>query len=66
MQQQGQRDNQLENKRQTGGEASADKRWWSVERTRGDGSMPRGIATTSWQMRDKRGEAPANKEAAVS
>jgi hypothetical protein len=46
VQQHGQRNNQLANKwqtrgeaykRQTGGEASADKRWWSTERTRGGG-----------------------------
>ena len=45
-QQQGRRDNQLANKRQTGGEvykrqtggeASADKRRWSTERMRGGG-----------------------------
>jgi hypothetical protein len=44
--QQGQRDDQLANKRQTGeaykrqmrGEASADKRWRSAERMRGGGS----------------------------
>jgi hypothetical protein len=46
VRQQGQRDNQLANKRQTGGEvykrqtggeALVDKRWWSAERMRGGG-----------------------------
>ncbi len=54
--QQGRRDNQLANKRQmggeaykrqTGGEASADKRRRSNQRKRGGGSMTGGIATTS-------------------
>jgi hypothetical protein len=53
-QEQGQHDNQLANKRQTGGEASADRRRQSVKRMRGSGSTTRGILTTSWQTRGKK------------
>jgi hypothetical protein len=58
---QGQRNNQLANKRHSGGQASADKRWRNNERTRGGGGATRGITTTSQKMRVKRGEAPAEK-----
>jgi hypothetical protein len=52
---QGQHNNQLVNKRQTIGEASAVRRQWSVKRTRDGCGARRGIATTSQQMKDKRG-----------
>jgi hypothetical protein len=66
--QQGQHNNQLANKskRQTVGEVSADRRQQSVEWTRDAGGATRGFATTSRQTRGKRGEAPVDKEAAVS
>jgi hypothetical protein len=48
-------DNQQANKRQTGGEASADKRRQSVERRRGGGGTTRGIATTIQKTRHKWG-----------
>jgi hypothetical protein len=54
-QQQGQCNNQLANKSQTGDEASVDKKRQSVERTRGGHGAMRGVATTSRQMRGKRG-----------
>ncbi len=53
--QQGQRDNQLANKRQTVGEASVDRRWRSVKRTRDGSGATRGVETTIRQMRGKRG-----------
>jgi hypothetical protein len=46
-QQQGQHDNQLANKRSTGGETFADRRRWIVERTRSGSSTMRGIVTIS-------------------
>ncbi len=55
VQQQGQCDNQLENKRQTGGEVSLDRVGGSIKRTRGGGGTTRGVAITSWQTRGKRG-----------
>jgi Flp pilus assembly protein TadB len=52
--QQGQHDNQLVNKRQTGGEASVDRRQQSIKRMRGNGSTTRDITTTSRQRRGER------------
>jgi hypothetical protein len=54
MQQQGGCNNQQVNMRQTGGEASPDKRRWIVKRLRGSGGMTRGVMTTSQQKRGKR------------
>ncbi len=61
--QQGQRDSQLENKRQSGGEVSADKRRRSVEGSRGSGGamrgggggVTRGVMATIRQTRGMRG-----------
>jgi hypothetical protein len=58
--------NSWQNKRQTGGEGSEDKRGRSVERMRGGGDVMRGVATTSRKTRSKRGGAPADREEAVS
>jgi hypothetical protein len=48
-------DNQLVNKRPTGGEAFADKRWWIVERTRSGSGAMRGVMTISWRHQRTRG-----------
>ncbi len=66
MQQQGQCDNQLANKRQTGRKASVDKRQRSNKRSRGSGGTTRGITTSNRQTRGKGGEVPADKEVVVS
>ncbi len=57
--------NQLANKRQTGEEASVDKRQRSNKRTRGCSGVTRGIVATSQQTRCKRGEVPADKRQRV-
>jgi hypothetical protein len=53
--QQGQHDNQLAKKRPTGGEASADKRKWIVERTRSVSGAIRGVMTASRRHQQTRG-----------
>jgi hypothetical protein len=55
-QQQGQRNNQLADKRPTGGEAFADKRRRIVKRTRSGSSVTRGILTTSQRHQRTRGD----------
>jgi hypothetical protein len=53
LQQWGGRDNQQVNTRQTGGEASPDKRRWSVKRSRGGGGVTSGVTATNEQTRGK-------------
>ncbi len=48
-------DNQLANKRPTGGNVFADKRRWIVDRMRSGSSVTRGIVTISWRHQRTRG-----------